>query len=399
MSNEITIIDHETGFTETGVTLPASDDKQVVNTAHTLMKFDANVEKFGLEKAVQLAQVALAYNANPFAGPTQEVYMWEGKSFKRKDGSWGKLPPVIYFGIHYFRRVAQDDIIWLVRPSVVSADKLRKLKPGFSPIPGSIYAYCLGAPAAKVKKFRSLGATYTEAKKDAAIEGIAVVAAKEMQGTRKNGTHYPIDPPKAQSWEVVAEKRAEMQFMRAASIINQPLAINTSEMPRVNVENYPQPQIAGGDNQTLEDINDFLGYTENDAESAPVNESEPPFVVIEHAEPVDAGAVFDDESSVDAVTDQVEGSEQQDVSDEAFALINAIKRRSLLGTVVNKAAAAMSRYNGKEHVIGALRKLPDDHALFSKILDNERNVDLNVKLETHQIQQLIEWLDTRKSTS
>lgn len=399
MSNEITVIDHQTGFAETAIALPPSDDKTVVNTAHTLMKFDANVAKFGLEKAVQLAQVALAYNANPFAGPTQEVYMWEGKSFKRQDGSWGKLPPVIYFGIHYFRRVAQDDILWLVRPSVVSADKLKQFKPGFSPIPGNIYAYCLGAPLAKVNKLRSLGASYTEAKQDAAIEGLAVVAAKEMSGKRKNGSTYTIDAPKAQSWEIVAEKRAEMQFMRAASIINQPLAINTSEMQRIDVDNYPKPQIAGGDQQTLNDINDFLGYTESAGNDAPDVPSEPPFVVIEQAEPIDAGAVFEDESSVVAENNELSDQDVYvELSGEASALIDSIKRRSLLGTVVNKAAAALSRYNGKEHVIGALRTMASDHPLFSTILLDD-NVDLNVKLEVHQISGLIEWLDTRKSTS
>lgn len=205
---------------EQSLDLPMPDRADVKELALRLQKFDPTVRKFGQELALRVAQLALLYGANPFPGPAQEVHVWEGGRMKNANGQWVDAPPVVYFGIHYYRRMATDRIAWTRQPQV---------DPNMIVEEGDIAAYCVGARFQDVRELVAMGAPFNEAKQAASMTGFARVSLKDRTDRNNN----LIDPPKGRTWEWVAEKRCEMDLYRALSIVNVPRAFVLSDFEGV----------------------------------------------------------------------------------------------------------------------------------------------------------------------
>lgn len=194
------------------IALPYADREDVRELTQRLMHFHPAANKFGQATMLKVAQLSIAHGANPFPGPAQEVHVWEG-SRQKVNGQWVDGPPVIYFGIHFYRRKARemDAIAWTFEPRLMMAEERRVHN-----VPeGAIAAICAGSRASEMKGMRLLGASFTEAREVTRRTGIGVVKVEEL--TNRDGK--PIDPPKGRTWEWVACKRAEMDFYRSQSLL------------------------------------------------------------------------------------------------------------------------------------------------------------------------------------
>ena len=194
------------------IALPYAQREDVRELTKRLMHFHPAANKFGQPVMLKVAQLSIAHGANPFPGPAQEVHVWKGGK-QLVDGERVDAPPVIYFGIHFYRRKARevDAIAWSFEPRRMMPDERKRHN-----IPEeSIAAICAGSRVSEMKAMRTLGASFMEARDATRRTGIGVVEVKEL--TDRHGK--PIDPPRGRTWEWVASKRAEMDFYRSQSLL------------------------------------------------------------------------------------------------------------------------------------------------------------------------------------
>jgi hypothetical protein len=194
------------------IALPFADREDVRELTKRLMHFHPAANKFGQAVMLKVAQLSIAHGANPFPGPSQEVHVWEGGR-QKVNGQWVDAPPVIYFGIHFYRRKAReiDAIAWSFEPRVMTPEERKAHH-----IPAeAIAAICSGSRVSEMKAMRLLGAEFKEARESTRRTGMGVIKVEEM--SKRDGT--PIDPPRGRTWEWVACKRAEMDFYRSQSLL------------------------------------------------------------------------------------------------------------------------------------------------------------------------------------
>lgn len=241
--------------------LPYAKREDVRELTQRLMHFHPAANKFGQGIMLKVAQLSIAHGANPFPGPSQEVHVWEGGR-QKVNGQWVDGPPVIYFGIHFYRRKARemDAIAWSFEPRrMMPAERQSHNIPE-----GAVAAICAGSRVSEMKAMRLLGASFMEARDATRRTGIGVVKAEEL--TNRDGK--PIDPPRGRTWEWVACKRAEMDFYRSQSLLYAgaidltlpDIGLLTKEAEGLGLDELPE-RIAPDDplkGATVEELNEAL---------------------------------------------------------------------------------------------------------------------------------------------
>jgi hypothetical protein len=251
--------------TVNGTAIAAYGERDEVNEiTDRLLALHPQAQQIGVKGMRAVAQLAIMCGANPLPA-AGEIHVWPDR-----DGR-----PVVDLGVAYYRRKAseKDTVVW------VEGGDPRKMTDSereyYNIEETAVAGICRGFLLSEYQKLLELGVPWQPAQQMLAREAFAVVTYEEMfyvRDTKYNKAGDPRKPPTAQTWQVVANKRAEKAFYRMKSLVDTTLTDRIQEHANYALKQLryemreqslvePSEEVRG---LALEQINDEL-YGRQDA--------------------------------------------------------------------------------------------------------------------------------------